>query len=289
MSPTLDHFQIDTPGATAVNDKAELVLSKLKRGQALLQLGRTGEARDEVECPVQLMPDLAEANRLMGQLCRSLHLYEEAAIAFERLVANEPNDAAAWLGYAEVLALSYSRFEEGPRVFDKAAMVGADDPDFLLTLAERNLMNGRFGEAEALLDRVFTMCPKAQNQPLANIWLARAMEAQGKHENARKAYEAALAQYRHNTSNSQNAEAVINATLFASVLFQLGDVDQAEQVIENFCTPELLPEAFRYDHGAYLIHARKAESALRRANTIVPVGSLAARISACGQTRILLH
>ncbi len=204
----------------AFNRNPHDALVYLKRGQALLQLGRVAEARNDVDRALQIVPDLTEARRLMGQLCRSLHLYDESAAAYSHVVEDEPNNPAAWLGFAEALALSYTRFDEAPQAFARAASLGSVDPEFLLEVADRNLVNGRFAEAEELLNGVFATRPEVREKPMPNIWLGRALEAQGRPQEARQSYEIALARYRHLASTSQSANAIINATLFAYVLPQ---------------------------------------------------------------------
>ena len=247
-----DFAQAERLYSTALANGANSVLVNMKRGQALFQLGRTAEAYNDFKRTLEVVPDVIEVQRVMGQLCRSLHLYEESASAFESVVKDEPSNPEAWLGFAEALTLSYSRFDEGPGAFERAAALGAHDPEFMLSLADRNLVNGRFEQAEQLLRHVFELSPEVRSRPLANLWLARALRAQGKNDDAEAAYQTALAQYQHLASNSQDASAIINAGMFAYVLHEMGNVAQAEQVIEDICTGWPQPEDFRYDHTAYL-------------------------------------
>ena len=91
---------------------------------------------------------MTNAQTFLGRVNHSLNRYDEAVAAFERVILREPRNARAWLNFGEALIGSYSRFEEGAAALAKAAMLGAEDQDLLIAVANGQLGNGYYAEAE---------------------------------------------------------------------------------------------------------------------------------------------
>ena len=121
---------------------------RLNHSYALHRLNRYIEGRDEVALACELAPDMTNAQTFLGRVNHSLNRYDEAVAAFERVILREPRNARAWLNFGEALIGSYSRFEEGAAALAKAAMLGAEDQDLLIAVANGQLGNGYYAEAE---------------------------------------------------------------------------------------------------------------------------------------------
>ena len=225
---------------------------RLNHSYALHRLNRYIEARDEVALACELAPDMTNAQTFLGRVNHSLNRYDEAVAAFERVILREPGNARAWLNFGEALIGSYSRFEEGAAALAKAAMLGAEDQDLLIAVANGQLGNGYFAEAETLLEKIIREDPNARQSPMPNVWLGYVVRAQGREGEAASHYLNALEACRRIVENKDGAEAITYRAMTAFVLHTMGNTAMAGATLDALCLPELPPEEFIYDHEGYL-------------------------------------
>ena len=165
---------------------------------------------------------------------------------------DEPDKARAWLSYAEALAASYSRFEEGPAVLTKTTVKAGDNQDLKTTIANCHLSNGRFVEAEALLKRVINDDVNAQRSPMLHVWLGYVVRAQGRDAEATTHCLIALAAYDRLVENGSGTESITYRSISAFVLQVMGKTEAAAATYDALCPPDMPPPNYVYDHANYL-------------------------------------
>ena len=238
--------------STALRADPGNATARLQRTHALCKLNRIAEARDELKVIVEMLPDLTEVYRYLGYAHYSLHEYDQAAAAFERVTQDIPDDAPAWLWFGDALSQSYTRYGEAMDVLANAVKLGADDEGLLISAADRLLLDGRYAEAEAALRQAMSTGRDVGNNPSPNAWLGYVLLGQDRRKEARQAYGRALKACEALIQKSPNIVAIVYRGLSAFMHYCLGHAGHVEMILNMFAESGVSPAEFVYGHDTYL-------------------------------------
>ena len=144
----------DTVAKAPANARAQNNL-----GVALLDAGRTSEARAAFARAVEIQPHHAFALHNLGTVLLQEGRNEEAAGAFRRAVAASPDSAESYMGLGVALT-QLNRSTEAEPIFEKALRIDADLVDAGIQLARLRRGAGREADAIALLRDSVTRHPE---------------------------------------------------------------------------------------------------------------------------------
>jgi tetratricopeptide (TPR) repeat protein len=175
---------------TAVASRSSNLGAQMALGAALAMSGKPEEAVPCFEKVARSDPKNPDALYNLGLALNQLGRFEDARKNFAKTLAQNPNHGGAMVGHGAALSV-LGRVEEALEAFSKAAVLMPADPAPLENLA--NLLNEveRFDEALTAagqaLKRAGSLHPRA-------LFLAgRAYRGLGRHEEAVKSFESALA------------------------------------------------------------------------------------------------
>lgn len=230
-------------------------------------------ARDLYLRAIELDPAFALAHAGVAEATAMIATYYPAAradleggrSASLRALELDPQLPEAHSAYGAVL------FAEGKARDAEAALRWAVELDPRLyearyVLARALFQQGRFDEAAAFFRQAFQV--RADTQ--AAFFAAQALEAQGRHEEAREAYAAALAvAERHMELNPDDARA---ATMRAVSLCRLGRVEEGLRWAENALVIDADDAGVRYNAACLFSVAGRTERALDCLEEALAVG-----------------
>jgi tetratricopeptide (TPR) repeat protein len=164
--------------------------------EARLDLARSYIAASRLESAVRLLeslaaahPDRTEVFRRLGEAHARSGRLDAAGAAYARAIDIEPGDASTRNALAENLMLRGDL--DGAAAQVELGLAG--DPDGFDLLVTRAAILLRRGRAQDAADRLIDLASRRGDHAAANFWLAEALSALGRHEEAAAAYERVLA------------------------------------------------------------------------------------------------
>jgi len=129
----------------------------LARG--LLAQQRTMDAAKSLEVAVQINASLSEAWNLLGKLHLDARQFENARIAYERAVEEDPKNTVGYIGLGRSL-LALGRGDDTVDALVAGLSITEDDPELKYTTARILLFGNRLTEAKNLLLQCKQQTPK---------------------------------------------------------------------------------------------------------------------------------
>jgi predicted O-linked N-acetylglucosamine transferase (SPINDLY family) len=133
------------PGYEGALRNGGLLLTRM--GNALVHLGKTGEAAEHYRRALSLQPDLAEAHCYLGSILVDCGLLDEAQVHLDKAVALQPGLAEAQAGLGN-LHHALQRLEEAEAAYRRAIAL---DPGFVEAYTNLGHILAASGQAEAAL------------------------------------------------------------------------------------------------------------------------------------------
>lgn len=121
-----------------------------------------GARTDELEARVKAVPEDGEAWLLLAGAYATLERYSEAVPAYARATELRPQDARAWSGYAEALAVTQGHSLDGRplELIYKALELDGNDPKGLELLGISNYQRGNYTQAAYYWRRLLRQLPE---------------------------------------------------------------------------------------------------------------------------------
>jgi tetratricopeptide (TPR) repeat protein len=160
-----------------------------RRGVALEALGRSDEALAAYELAATHDPGFAHALVNQGRLLRASDRHREAELAFSLAVQRGPDDAEAWLGRG-LSRIAQGDLSGGRLDLERSREIASDRPEALIALADLEVHKNELARA---IDRYRAALLLAPEGEVAWLKLGNALMRARKHEDARQAFERAIA------------------------------------------------------------------------------------------------
>jgi tetratricopeptide (TPR) repeat protein len=151
-------------------------------------------------------------------------LYDAARESFEKVLAEDPEDAAA-IQYLGLIAQEQKDFDRAVTYFDRALVLEPDNTDLRLDRGAALLETGRIEEARAAIDEVLVARP---DDPRANLFAGIVAYRSGEYEQAIERFDRAQA-----LDPSLEAHATYYAGLSAAFLGNFADAAGAFSAVEE--------------------------------------------------------
>jgi tetratricopeptide (TPR) repeat protein len=141
-------------------DKADNLSNELllRKGQALYQLGASGQAIEPFELLLQREPENTSALIYLGQLYARNYSYTEALRAFEKLIGQDSSNSY-YYKQAGTMARSSGRIDTAILWYDKALTYNPSDVETAHHLASIYLGRGMFPQADVVIERGLSIDP----------------------------------------------------------------------------------------------------------------------------------
>ncbi len=127
-------------------------------GLALLNLGRTDEAKNAFERAVFLQPSLNQARNNLARILQQEGELSAALNHFAKVLELDSSDVFAQRGYADVL-LEMGDYASAQANYEKAYHLGASDAQLISRWAQSLVMQEKFAEALRVNAKLITMQP----------------------------------------------------------------------------------------------------------------------------------
>ena len=138
---------------TGQHSKATAESSELAQAQALLQQGRTADAKSSVLGYLRLHPSSVEAYNLLGIICGTAHDYEGALDAFQRALKLNPSSTKSHNNLANLYAAA-GKFDLAEKEFRKNLALAPSVSEAKYSLALLLMSGGKAAAAIPLLQHV---------------------------------------------------------------------------------------------------------------------------------------
>lgn len=160
-------------GCSSAADRAA---SAAAQGQAALNDGNLGTAREAFSLAVQARDDDAQTWRSLGAVQLQLRRYADAFYAYSRAAELDQGDAQARRVLAQI-ALVNDQLDEASRMADQLDLLQPNNFTSILINGYIALKRGRYEEAERRADAALAQAPTTAD---ATILKARALEGQNR-------------------------------------------------------------------------------------------------------------
>lgn len=158
---------------------------RLTLGRILLAQARPVDAREELRAASDDPRVAADALFLLGEACRATADPKAATEAYERTIAVNPTNAAAWLALGR-LYVRAGRDGPAEKALARARVLRPEDPEILAQIGLGSLAAGRYAEADRVASEAEALSPRA---PAVLAFLGRLRKAQGRLDSAIAAWE----------------------------------------------------------------------------------------------------
>ena len=132
----------------------------LTRSAALLSMGSTAKAREELDLIAKLYPDNADARYQVGVMAVQDKDYKKAEQMFTAMNRDNPGDGRGLLGITETLA-AQNRMNDAIKEMDKAIAAQPDRADLILGRANFYFRAQRYDEAIAAFKKLLEKEPNS--------------------------------------------------------------------------------------------------------------------------------
>jgi len=132
----------------------------LTRSAALLSMGSTAKAREELELTGKLYPDNADARYQVGVMAWQDKDYKKAEQVFASMNHDNPRDPRGLFGITETLA-AQNRMNDAIKEMDKAIAAEPDRNDLILARANFYVRAQRYDEAIAAFKKMLEKDPNS--------------------------------------------------------------------------------------------------------------------------------
>lgn len=132
----------------------------LTRSAALLSMGSTAKAREELELTGKLYPDNADARYQVGVMAWQDKDYKKAEQVFTSMNHDNPRDPRGLFGITETLA-AQNRMNDAIKEMDKAIAAEPDRNDLILARANFYVRAQRYDEAIAAFKKMLEKDPNS--------------------------------------------------------------------------------------------------------------------------------
>jgi tetratricopeptide (TPR) repeat protein len=186
----------------------------LRRGMALQQAGRFGEAEAVYRQVLRAQPGQPQALHFLGLIAKALGRLADAESLIRQAIAAKPDYAEAWHNLGNTLR-QMSRLEPAVEAVETAVSLKPASLESRRGLGETLIQAERFGEGIACLRRAVELHPATA---LAHFALANGLQEAGD-------FAAAVESYRAAESIDPNLAGIHNN--LAAALIKLGDMEAA--------------------------------------------------------------
>ena len=166
----------------------ELLRAHIEHGLQAHAQGDIESAKDAYQQALIMAPDHAQALNLLGAALLQLGRAEEA-VEYLKRAAGRLRDNPGVMGNLAQAYFALGRYEESGAAFRKASRMDPREVQFQLGVATSAAMQGKLGDAEALLRRLASRFP---NEPLVWFNLGNVTRDLARPEQALESYRKAL-------------------------------------------------------------------------------------------------
>jgi tetratricopeptide (TPR) repeat protein len=212
---------------------------------------RLQEAETTALDALRLSPSDSELLLVLARIQVDLRRFEDAAETVERLLAIDPENAAAWFEYGTILRNSYVRTGRAADAFARAGDLAGSDAHLVERLARQFLHDLDHAKAAGYFERLFVLDPNARQDPQTMRRYAAALRGCGRSDEARMLVDAALDRCRTRAAKADRDEWEKVRREEALLLLEAGRRAQAEAALRSI-REAVNGAGPRYDRPEYL-------------------------------------
>jgi tetratricopeptide (TPR) repeat protein len=212
---------------------------------------RLHEAETAALDALRLAPSDPALLLVLARIQVGLRRFENAAETIERLLAIDPENAAAWFEYGTILRNSYVRTARAAEAFARAGDLAGSDAHLMARLARQFLHDLDHAKAAGYFERLFTLNPNARREPHTMRHYAAALRGCGRSEEAGMLVDAALDRCRILAAKADRDEWEETTREQALLLLEAGRHAEAEVALRSIRKADK-GAGPRYDRPEYL-------------------------------------